>query len=377
MSAPTHPSFEELSAYHDAELAPDRRAAVESHLADCPACRAVLEEFTALEALGTSYSDRLPGASYWLDLPDRVLARIAETGNPGPVRAGERSSFWRKLWNPQGAWRWAAATAAAVVVIGGAWAAFHEAQNPVTPLPAELAEQQAPPVHRAPRVTPRLVGNDLVAGGPAMEDMDNAPVMNPDSFARRVVMTLGGENNLGTSLDMQAGRAIQPTGVSSPMGTQVTFNLPPLAPQSRREMQSVVSCGPGESAVQRALVAAAKAEEMGNTALARQGYLLVRKLSNPDHPLYREADYRLTYARWRQRVASASPGPARARVLVDLQDQAQRSYESWARTGNVTDCWNAWQLNRTLVHLGTGIVPASQLAQASLRLRRLSACISR
>ncbi len=40
-----------LSAYHDGALAPDRRAAIDSHLADCDGCRSELEATARLAAI--------------------------------------------------------------------------------------------------------------------------------------------------------------------------------------------------------------------------------------------------------------------------------------------------------------------------------------
>ena len=43
--------FEWLSAYHDGELSRSRRQQVETHLQDCPSCRAELETLQGLSAL--------------------------------------------------------------------------------------------------------------------------------------------------------------------------------------------------------------------------------------------------------------------------------------------------------------------------------------
>ena len=43
--------LEWLPAYHDNELAPAQRSQVESHLRDCPSCRAELQTLTGLSAL--------------------------------------------------------------------------------------------------------------------------------------------------------------------------------------------------------------------------------------------------------------------------------------------------------------------------------------
>jgi anti-sigma factor RsiW len=47
----TCPFNEQLGAYHDGELDADRRAALDRHLPQCPACRAELVELAALSRL--------------------------------------------------------------------------------------------------------------------------------------------------------------------------------------------------------------------------------------------------------------------------------------------------------------------------------------
>lgn len=68
-----HPSDDLLDRYLDHDLAPEERASMERHLADCVACRDTLAAlaglFGALEAL--------PAEPLPVDLTPRVLARIA------------------------------------------------------------------------------------------------------------------------------------------------------------------------------------------------------------------------------------------------------------------------------------------------------------
>jgi hypothetical protein len=370
MSAPIHPSSEELSAYLDQELSPDRQESIAAHLPDCPECRAVVEQFELLAAMGPVVEESLPGDAYWLDLPDRILARIAAEQNAPVAAPAEpaRPSLWQRLWNPQGAMRWAMATAAAVVVVGGAWTALHQPRNPVSPVNGDLAEVR--PTTAAPTTD---FAENIADGG----DDATSPTMNPESFTRRVIVTLGGENNLGTSLDLQPGSAISGQGDPSGLGNQVDYTLPALGPQARAEAQGVVSCGPGETAIERAFVAAAKAEEMGNLALARQGYRVVTHYADPSHPIFWEADFRLTYCSWRQRLLMAPPGPARAKALAELDRVAAQAYQTWAQSGERGDCQEAWCLNRTMLRLGAEATGDVEQQQTTSRMNDLMDCMNK
>jgi anti-sigma factor RsiW len=55
-----------LTAYHDGALAPDRRAAIDSHLADCDGCRGELEATARVAAMVASAAlEAKPGFQRW------------------------------------------------------------------------------------------------------------------------------------------------------------------------------------------------------------------------------------------------------------------------------------------------------------------------
>ncbi len=369
MSAPIHPSPDELSGFLDRELPESRRQEVDHHLSDCPECRSLVDGFTFLEELGPRITESLPGDAYWLDLPDRVLARIAAADRaPAPEAPAEpRPSRWRQLWNPQGIWRWAAGSAAAVVILAGAWVTVHQSRSPVAPEPM-LAENREDNVALPPAGLTRAVSTG---------DEESQPAMNPDAFSRRVIMTLGGSGNLGQTLDMPSGQAVVSAGDPGGLGSQVDFSLPPLSPEGRAETAGVLSCGPGVSPLETAFLCAAKADEMGNDDLARQGYQIVRKMAGPSQPIYWESDFRLNYHAWRERLAAAPPGAPRAEVLSELGRLADQSYQEWQASGGQTDCQRAWCLNRTFYKLADEVSPSAQLQTVVDRTHELVRCMNK
>jgi len=83
-----HPSSEELFAYRDGELTPDKRAILEAHVSGCSICRALIDQVSALEAeLRQAPTAAPPG---YLDrLSESVRARVA-------AASSERAGPWRR-----------------------------------------------------------------------------------------------------------------------------------------------------------------------------------------------------------------------------------------------------------------------------------------
>jgi anti-sigma factor RsiW len=80
-----------LSEYLDDELAPGERAQVDAHLADCSACRTVLEELRAVTMQAASLSAAPPSAELWPGIEARLERRATVTGFRD--RAVRRFSF--------------------------------------------------------------------------------------------------------------------------------------------------------------------------------------------------------------------------------------------------------------------------------------------
>src|SRR5262245_15009683 len=63
-----------LSAYYDAELPAERRAAVRRHLQGCTDCRSQLDGFKNLADLTAQWTDVQPAASLWRQLAPKIRA---------------------------------------------------------------------------------------------------------------------------------------------------------------------------------------------------------------------------------------------------------------------------------------------------------------
>lgn len=95
---------ERLGAYLDGELGPDERSEVETHLAACPECSALLADLTAVDTLAASLPAEAP-EGYFDTFPARVLARVGQASRaPARVRGLP-------------AWTWAAAAALLLAVV--------------------------------------------------------------------------------------------------------------------------------------------------------------------------------------------------------------------------------------------------------------------
>jgi hypothetical protein len=97
-----HPSSEDLFAYRDGELTPEKRAVLEAHVSGCSICRALIDQVSALEAelrqaptaAPTGYLDRLSesvhakiaAASSGRSEVEKALAEAVEA--EAPPRAG-------------------------------------------------------------------------------------------------------------------------------------------------------------------------------------------------------------------------------------------------------------------------------------------------
>jgi len=113
-----------LSAFLDGELAPADRAAVEAHLAECPACASHLAELAALDAAARAVPVKAPDG-YFEAFPGRVRRTLE----------GRKA----RSWSPPH-WGWAVAAAAILAV--------------VTPLTLHEVGRSVPAPATAPTVAP-------------------------------------------------------------------------------------------------------------------------------------------------------------------------------------------------------------------------------
>jgi len=120
-----HPSREDLFAYRDGELKPDRRAVIEAHVLSCHVCQELIDEVSALEADLRSRAE-VPGEGYFERLTEQVMTRV-QTGEAAPRverRRSEAEMEWeaKRARAPRIPWLALISTASAaatVLVIAG------------------------------------------------------------------------------------------------------------------------------------------------------------------------------------------------------------------------------------------------------------------
>jgi hypothetical protein len=393
MSAPTHPSPESLSAYFDQELPADERQPIDAHVTECAACRAELDAFAVMSELGPAIEDILPGEAYWKDLPDRILARLANPGTVAPASA-PAPSWWQRLLHPEGRVRVAWGAAALVAVTVGAWALMEGKPNPWRPAAPEVAQNlgQDAADQDIPEGASSSLGNEVLPDYVNRAAADPTPT--PQSYIRRVYTTYGDRNNMGTMLDVAEGEIQNARGLG--LGEQVTETLPgygplvrstepasindvatalDLGPQARESAQGVVQHGCGEEdPIEITFLAALKAEESGNYDMARQGFLIVRSKLAQNDGLRHEAEFHLQYMQWRQRLEAALVAQ-RVQAMSELNRLANASYKDWERTQGSRDCQEAWCMNRVLLNLAPELADQSQTQVMLTRVNKLKNCV--
>lgn len=101
----------QLNRYHDAELAPEARAEVESHLSSCPACREALAELAGVAGLWAARQTPPVPEGF----AERVMRQARRRTVPQPRSRWSDWPLLRWWWEQSAAMR---ATAAAVAVAG-------------------------------------------------------------------------------------------------------------------------------------------------------------------------------------------------------------------------------------------------------------------
>ena len=86
-----HPASEDLFAYRDGELGPEKRAVVEAHVMGCSVCRALVDQVSALEAELRQFPDSAP-AGYFEGLGGSVRARLAVSSSEAVPTAGREAA---------------------------------------------------------------------------------------------------------------------------------------------------------------------------------------------------------------------------------------------------------------------------------------------
>lgn len=90
----TNHDTQQLSAYLDGQLTAAGRQRVEAHLRDCPACRQVLQDLTAILRAAPSYEGAPPARDLWPEIAAGIdRARVV----PLAPRRAPRLFTWRQL----------------------------------------------------------------------------------------------------------------------------------------------------------------------------------------------------------------------------------------------------------------------------------------
>jgi len=318
-----------------------------------------VEWFSLLNELGPRVEESLPGPSYWEDLPHRILGLGMVEGDAteaAPAPAPASGGLWRRLWSPSPSWRYVTAGVASLAVIGGAWIATRSQPSPWNPNGnSNQAEVTTSPVDEVP--LPAEFATPL----------EN---QTPSTYMNRVVDKYapipGGQE---TSLDLLPGQVVSNQGHSR-VGTQVTQMG--LSEDMRALAEEVVPYGCGVDSLTQVYIAALRAEQAGDFAVAALGYRLLMDRVPPSHLLHQYADYRLTYLIWKRSMEGEMG--EQARTMAKLNRSADHAYETWQKTGTDKYCRKAWCMNRVLQQLGPEMTEPAELQMASTRVQVLHNC---
>jgi tetratricopeptide (TPR) repeat protein len=102
-----------ISESLDGELGAKRQAELKAHLESCPECRSLAGDFAEIVRQARNLNSPEPSPSVW----PRVAAAVGESFAEAEAAATKRKSAWGVLWNVN-RWRFAAAAALALVVVG-------------------------------------------------------------------------------------------------------------------------------------------------------------------------------------------------------------------------------------------------------------------
>ena len=259
---PNHPRSEDLFAYRDGELPPEKRALLEAHVTGCSSCRALIDQVSSLEAELRRSPDRSP-AEYLEHLHESVRARIAVAGDeevadkvrvgkaarPGGVRAdrdagvrrGRRGALGEAQAGEDGRVKdapglpWAAvlstaSAAAAVLVVAVILVKQGVYQRAVAP-PAKVSEA---PAGSVPAESTAAVGR-VAANAPA------GPTAGSTAGARTADKLAKREERLGNEAANQAGKAVGGQTDERMMAQKAAPPAASSAPESAEEGRAAAS----------------------------------------------------------------------------------------------------------------------------------------
>lgn len=162
-----------LSAFHDNEISPAERAAVEAHLQGCPACARLL---AAMERLDANVEVPEPGPEYWDRFNRRVEDRIeGQPTVPGMVVSPPRREWMRHQWSYL-----IPVAAAAILVV---WVVRFSGMSVYSPVSTEpqRVEKKSEPAAGSPAAAPAEKRAEPVRPSAAKSSPRTAPVPPPAS----------------------------------------------------------------------------------------------------------------------------------------------------------------------------------------------------
>src|SRR3989442_2017981 len=125
-----------LSEYLDGELGIAERAALEAHLAGCPACEVILAELRRVVARAQALDDQPPTTDLWPAIAQQLGVSSGGEAHDVASLAARRARRRLSFTVPQ-------LDAAAVLLLllgsGGAYLALHRGTSPVPPTPPPIA----------------------------------------------------------------------------------------------------------------------------------------------------------------------------------------------------------------------------------------------
>jgi hypothetical protein len=121
-----------LSEYLDGELGIAERAALEAHLAGCPACEVTLAELRRVVARAQAVDDQPPATDLWPAIARQIGVSSGDEAHGVASLAARRARRRLSFTVPQ-----LAAAAALLLLLGsgGAYLALHRGTSPVPPPP--------------------------------------------------------------------------------------------------------------------------------------------------------------------------------------------------------------------------------------------------
>lgn len=172
--------IDRLSEYLDGDLAPAERMALEAHLADCPTCRATVDELRRVVTRAHALVDRPVAAELW----GGIAARIGASGAPVVDLATRRARKTFAVSLPQLA-------AAAVLLLATGAGATSLALRAPTAAPATVATTVTPDAKAIPASLP---GKAEQSYDTAVRDLEQALDAGRSSLSPKTVTVL--ERNL-------------------------------------------------------------------------------------------------------------------------------------------------------------------------------------